>query len=49
MRNMEDELREFFLRCLEAVETDNIDSLPEDLREVADAIENDTPGEILEY
>ena len=46
---MKEELREFFHRCIEAVETENIDTLPEDLREVADAIENDTPGEILEY
>ena len=46
---MKEELREFFQRCIEAVETENIDTLPEDLREVADVIENDKPEDILEY
>ena len=49
MRNMEDELTEFFKRCLEAVETENIDRLPEDLEKAAEAIREGEPEDILEY
>ena len=46
---MKEELREFFQRCIEAVETDNIDTLPEDLEKAAEAIRKGRSKEILEY
>lgn len=58
-RDMEKELQEFFLRCMEAVEVlsqrkgndynDLLESIADDMEEVAKTIRDNKPEEVLEY